>query len=184
MRDADLWGAMVMSVRDNTEVRVYVGFESEEPHAPRDVAAQKRLVAERFADAGWETPRLLKSMGDAPDFHFDAMAQVHMDAWSRGRVTLLGDAGYCGSPASGQGTSMALVGAYVLAGELRAADGDHEVAFAAYEHELRDYVAADQRLAYTQRPPKEARDATETGVAVPGAADVDEVVGSLRLKDH
>jgi 2-polyprenyl-6-methoxyphenol hydroxylase-like FAD-dependent oxidoreductase len=99
-------------------------------------------------------------------------------------LEVAGDAGYCGSPASGQGTSMALVGAYVLAGELRAADGDHEAAFAAYEHELRDYAAADPRLAYTQRPPKEACDATDTGVAVPGAADADEVIGSLRLKDY
>ena len=72
----------------------------------------------------------------------------------------------------------------LISGASRAADGDHEAAFAAYEHELRDHVAANQRLAYTQRPPKEARDATDTGVAVPGAADVDEVIGSLRLKDY
>jgi hypothetical protein len=90
-------------------------------------------------------------------------AQVHMDAWSRGRVTLVGDAGYRGSPACGRGTSRALVGAHVLAGELRA-------------------VAADQRLAFTQRPPKDARDAAYT--AVPGAADADTAIGSLRLKGY
>jgi hypothetical protein len=66
----------------------------------------------------------------------------------------------------------------------RATRWRRSAAFAVYEHELRDYVAADQRLAYTQRPPKEAPDATDTGVAVPGAADVAEVIGSLRLKDY
>ena len=68
-----------------------------------------------------------------------------MDSWSRGRVVLLGDAAFCPSPTSGQGTSLALVGAYVLAGEL-AARNDHRTAFGAYEDLLRDYVTANQRL--------------------------------------
>jgi 2-polyprenyl-6-methoxyphenol hydroxylase-like FAD-dependent oxidoreductase len=146
----NLWGAMVMSVRDNTEARVYVGIESPEPPAqfvPRSLIGQKQLVAERFAKAGWRMPLLLEQMWDAPDFHFDAMAQIHMDSWSRDRVALLGDAGYCGSPASGQGTTMALVGAYILAGELKAAAGDHRAAFTAYERRLRAYVTANQELA-------------------------------------
>lgn len=86
----------------------------------------------------------VKHMWEAPDFHFDAMAQIRMDSWSRGNVVLLGDAGYCGSPLSGQGTSMALVGAYVLAGELSA---NPSTAFGRYEEILRPYVLANQDVA-------------------------------------
>ena len=62
--------------------------------------------------------RCCRPLHEADDFYFDSFAQVHMPAWSPGRVTLAGDAGYCASPLSGMGTSLALVGAYILAGEL------------------------------------------------------------------
>jgi 2-polyprenyl-6-methoxyphenol hydroxylase-like FAD-dependent oxidoreductase len=70
-----------------------------------------------------------------------------MDSWSAGRVTLVGDAGYCPSPLSGQGSSLALVGAYVLACELRAADGDHQDAFAHYQQRMQDFVSRNQQIA-------------------------------------
>ena len=179
----DFWGALVMSVRGNRELRVYVGFESDAPPAefiPREVTEQKRLVAGRYAHARWEIPRLLEHLWDAPDFHFDTMAQIRLDSWSRGRVTLVGDAGYCASPASGQGTSMALVGAYVLAGELKVAEGDHETAFAAYERELREYVSANQALALANKARLAARNA---GSPVPEFATA-ETDGTFRLKDY
>jgi 2-polyprenyl-6-methoxyphenol hydroxylase-like FAD-dependent oxidoreductase len=146
-------GGLVMSVRENKELRAYLGFE----HAPdfsydyRDTDAQKQLMADQFKDAGWIFPTLLEHMWRADDFHLDSMAQVKMDSWSKGRVALVGDAGYCGSPLSGQGTSLAIIGAYVLAGELKAAHGDHTAAFAAYESELRDFVTASQELAYINK---------------------------------
>jgi 2-polyprenyl-6-methoxyphenol hydroxylase-like FAD-dependent oxidoreductase len=68
-----------------------------------------------------------------------------MDSWSKGRVALVGDAAYCASTASGQGTSLALVGAYVLAGELAGAAG-HRAGFAAYEAAMREFVEVNQRL--------------------------------------
>ncbi|GAA0261395.1 FAD-binding protein [Actinomadura nitritigenes] len=178
------WGAMAMSVRGDTELRVYMGFDSPDPvsYDPRDVRDQKRLLASRFADAGGEIPRLLETMRDAPDFHFDAMAQIRMDAWSAGRVVLLGDAGYCGSPASGQGTSMAMVGAYVLAGELKAADGDHRAAFAAYEAELRDFVTANQELGIRNAARNRDRFATETGGTETGVTEMG-VAGEERMDD-
>ena len=111
----------------------------------RDIEEQKRIVEERFAHVGWETPKLLAAMRSAPDFTLDSMGQVHLDSWSRGRVALLGDAGYCPSPLTGLGTSLALVGAYVLAGELAAA-GDHTVAFANYDKVMRPYVTQAQEL--------------------------------------
>jgi 2-polyprenyl-6-methoxyphenol hydroxylase-like FAD-dependent oxidoreductase len=84
-------------------------------------------------------------METAPDFFFEPMGQVHLDGWSRGRVALLGDAGYCPTPLTGLGTSLALVGAYVLAGEL-AATGDHRAAFARYDEIMRPYVTEAQKL--------------------------------------
>jgi 2-polyprenyl-6-methoxyphenol hydroxylase-like FAD-dependent oxidoreductase len=79
------------------------------------------------------------------------MAQIRMDHWSTGRVALLGDAGYCPSPLSGQGTSLALVGAYLLADELGKADGDHHSAFVRYEQRMRPFVELNQALA-TENP--------------------------------
>ncbi|MEU9970631.1 FAD-dependent monooxygenase [Streptomyces malaysiensis] len=188
----DVWGGMVMSVRDNTEARVFVGVHSDEPPATflgsRSVSDQKRLVAERYKDARWEMPRLLEYMWGAPDFHFDATAQIHMDSWSRGRVTLVGDAGYCGSPMSGQSTSMAVVGAYVLAGELKAAGGDHTAAFAAYERELRGYATANQQLALDNQARRETQEPSagqgpDTNPTHIGDSFY-EVVNSYTLKDY
>src|SRR5262249_21714707 len=85
-----------------------------------DLDAQRDVLAARFAGAGWQADALVAAAREADDFYCDAFAQVHMDSWSSGRVALVGDAGYCASPLSGMGTSLALVGAYVLAGELSA----------------------------------------------------------------
>lgn len=184
------WGGGVMSVRGNTEARVYMGFEAAEPIAYdyRDAAAQKQIMADYFADAGWELPRMIRHMWTAADFHFDSMSQIRMDRWSAGRVVLLGDAGYCGSPLSGQGTSMAMVGAYVLAGELKAAAGDHRTAFAAYERELREYVRLNQELALTNKARVEAQQAADMGETDEQEAvdfqDFGDVVNSLELKHY
>jgi len=109
----------------------------------RDVAAQKRILLERFGDLGWHTPRILAQLPTAEDFYFDSISRVAVPEWSQGRIALVGDAGYCGSPLAGHGTALALVGAYVLAGEL-AADGDHARAFAAYQRTMQAYV--EQRM--------------------------------------
>jgi 2-polyprenyl-6-methoxyphenol hydroxylase-like FAD-dependent oxidoreductase len=148
IREGDA-GAGIYTARDNTELRVNLGFMSEPlAYDRRDLDAQRRLIAERTAELGWEIPRLLKAMWQAPDFYFDAMAQVRLDSWSRGRVTLVGDAGYCASPLSGQGTSLALVGAYVLASEIGAG---FEGAFDRYEARMRPFAEANQALA-TENP--------------------------------
>jgi 2-polyprenyl-6-methoxyphenol hydroxylase-like FAD-dependent oxidoreductase len=140
-------GFGLFPAREDTELKVMIGFEAEPfDYDHRDVGLQRRLVEEHCAGLRWETPRLLKAMREAPDFYFDAMAQVRMDRWSAGRTALVGDAGYCPSPMSGQGSSLALVGAYVLAGELGRADGDHRAAFARYEERLRPFVGLNQAL--------------------------------------
>jgi 2-polyprenyl-6-methoxyphenol hydroxylase-like FAD-dependent oxidoreductase len=85
-------------------------------------------------------PRLLAELEHADDFYFDSISQIRMPSWSSGRVTLIGDAGYCPGPAVGGGTALAVVGAYVVAGELRAAGGDPATAFRSYETRMREVV--------------------------------------------
>ncbi|WP_280491821.1 FAD-dependent monooxygenase [Nocardia asiatica] len=112
----------------------------------RDVEAQKRLLRERMAGLGWLAPRILAHLDDTPDFYLDQVAQVVMDRWSSGRAGLLGDAAFSSSPMSGQGTGLALVGAYLLAGELAAAEWDPEAGFAGYERRMRSFVEANQEI--------------------------------------
>ncbi|WNG50523.1 FAD-dependent oxidoreductase [Archangium minus] len=136
----------VYSARQNTESKVMLVFASPPLKYDRhDSARQKQLLANAFAGTGWETSRILEAMWDTPDFYFDSISQVRMDSWSNGRTVLLGDAAYCASPLSGMGTGMAVVGAYVLAGELAAAAGDHRTAFARYEEQMRSYVQQCQK---------------------------------------
>ena len=110
----------------------------------RDVGAQKNLLRERMAGFGWLTQDILAHLDDTPDFYLDQVAQVVMDRWSSGRVGLLGDAAFSSSPMSGGGTGLALVGAYLLAGELATAGWDPGAGFAGYEQRMRDYVEANQ----------------------------------------
>jgi 2-polyprenyl-6-methoxyphenol hydroxylase-like FAD-dependent oxidoreductase len=140
--------AGVYSARDNTEAKALFWFASDSlDYDHRDVERQRRIVEEQFAGVGWETPALLEAMREAPDFYFDSASQIKLDTYARGRVALVGDAAYCASPLSGMGTSLAIVGAYVLAGELAAAHGDHATAFGAYRDEMCGFVDACQKLA-------------------------------------
>ncbi|KYF55981.1 FAD-binding monooxygenase [Sorangium cellulosum] len=114
-------------------------------HERSSAAEQKALIARVFADAGWESPRVLAALADAEDVYFDGVSQVMAPRWSHGRAALVGDAAYCPSPVSGMGASLSLVGAYVLAGEL-SRHSDHRDAFAAYEKRMRPYVDLAQKL--------------------------------------
>src|SRR5215472_8953127 len=133
--------------RDAGEIKVMLSFRAAPDSCERPERADLReLLAARFAGAGWEVPRLLEAMRSATDLYFDSVGQVHLDEWSRERVVLLGDAGYCPSALTGMGTSLSLVGAYLLVGELVAAGGDHRVAFSRYQERLRPYAAQAQQL--------------------------------------
>jgi 2-polyprenyl-6-methoxyphenol hydroxylase-like FAD-dependent oxidoreductase len=163
--DLDNWylmhnapGGRVVSVRPGRlpdEQKAALSFRSTETFNRGDPTAQLDLLEHHFADVGWEAPRLLRAARSAPDFYLDAMGQVRLDRWSHGRVVLLGDAGYCPSPLTGLGTSLALVGAYILAGELAASsentaavadDAAIQGAFERYETLMRPYVEEGQEL--------------------------------------
>ncbi|MDT0610400.1 FAD-dependent monooxygenase [Streptomyces lancefieldiae] len=139
--------AALYAVGDTDEVHAFLNFHRPEPPfdslGNRD--AQRDLVATVFAGAGWEVPGMVDAMRDADDLFFDTAGQIRMPRWSSGRVALVGDAAYAPSFLTGQGSSLALVGAYMLAHAL-ATNRDHTAAFAAYEREVREFVAMNQAL--------------------------------------
>ncbi|MFF3959087.1 FAD-dependent monooxygenase [Streptomyces sp. NPDC001890] len=136
--------AALYAVEDNDEVHAFLNFAHPKPpvDAFRNPEAQRDLVATVFADAEWEVPGMLAAMRDADDLFFDEVSQIRMPRWSSGRVALVGDAAYAPSFLTGQGSSLALVGAYMLADSL--ADRDHTVGFAAYERSTRGFVTLNQ----------------------------------------
>ncbi len=112
-----------------------------------DIDQQKQILRSQFNDVGWECPSLLERMDDAPDFYFDPVSQIKMDHWSNGRVILLGDA--CSAPSllAGQGTTLAMVAAYILAGELKDANGNYRTAFQRYENIFKPFIDHKQKVA-------------------------------------
>lgn len=138
--------AAVWSTRGDTDARATFAFASPIRVEPRNIAAQQQLIRTVFEGIGWEVPKFLEMMSNSSDFYFDVAAQIRMDQWSKGRVILLGDAAYCASPMSGQGTSLALIGAYVLAGELALSRGEYQSAFNQFEHEMRPFIKINQEL--------------------------------------
>ncbi|KAG6361322.1 hypothetical protein INS49_009547 [Diaporthe citri] len=155
--------------RDKTTVFMHV-INNQDERLPslagkRDaVQAQKDIMAEYFLDAGWESERIIKEMMATKDFYYDMVGQVKMDKWSKGRVVLVGDAGYCASPLSGMGTTLALNGAYNLAGAILQHPGDLTAAFAQYETIMRPLVDRAQKLAPGM--PRLANPETARGISV------------------
>jgi 2-polyprenyl-6-methoxyphenol hydroxylase-like FAD-dependent oxidoreductase len=125
---------------------------------PGDRAGQIALVRKNCAHMGWQIPRLLDAMEAAQDFYLGPIAQVKMEHWTNGRFALVGDAAYCPSPFSGQGPSLAIVGAYVLAWELARSPHDHAAAFAGYECRMRPFVEINQAIADLSRDPRFGED--------------------------
>lgn len=134
--------------RKNTKATVAIAFSSSKFCHSRELKEQQKFISEIFADSKWGMfPKILEAMEESPDFYFDSMAQIHMPCWSKGRVALVGDAAYSATPLSGQGTSIAIAGAYVLAGELFEAHGNPETAFSRYEEIMRPFIKENQALA-------------------------------------
>lgn len=134
-------------------------FASEELDYDReDIARQKRILAEAYADVGWRLPEFLEKLPHAKDFYLDSLSRVELDHYFRGRVALLGDAAY-GNTLGGFGTGLAVVGAYILAGELAAAEGNHRVAFLRYESKMHRYakIARTGNAGPFLAPPTRAR---------------------------
>ncbi|MFF7129211.1 MULTISPECIES: FAD-dependent monooxygenase [unclassified Streptomyces] len=130
--------------RDPARAGAFFVFASPQLSYDRhDPEQQKRLIRNAFSGLGWEVPHLLGTLHQAQDPYFDSISRADVDTWSTGRVCLVGDAA-CGATIGGMGTGTAVVAAYVLAGELARAQGDHRVAFARYESRLRKYAKGCQ----------------------------------------
>ncbi|MFE2700803.1 FAD-dependent monooxygenase [Streptomyces mirabilis] len=131
--------------RDAANARAFFVFAAPRlAYDRRDPEQEKALIADAFASLGWEVPRLLDSLRHAPDLYFDSISRADVDAWSTGRICLVGDAA-CGATIGGMGTGTSVVAAYVLAGELALANGDHRAAFTRYESTLRRYAQGCQK---------------------------------------
>lgn len=139
---------MVERPADGGAARAFLTFVHPAPGTVDRNDAGQILAAlhEAFAEDDWRTHDVIETLGHADDFYFDTVSQVRMNCWSSGGVALVGDAAYAPAFLSGQGTSIAIAGAYVLASELARADRP-EQAFAAYERRLRGYVERNQNLA-------------------------------------
>ncbi|MEV8020313.1 FAD-dependent monooxygenase [Streptomyces sp. NPDC086554] len=152
--------------RDTPKAGAFFVFASPQLTYRSDPERQKALIADAFSGLGWEVPRLLDSLRQAPELYFDSISRADVDTWSRGRIALVGDAA-CGATIGGMGTGTGVVAAYVLAGELALADGDHRAAFTRYENRVRDYAQGCQKGG--DRTGKFLAPATATGLRVRNA---------------
>ena len=114
---------------------------------PRELPAQKALLAEIYSGLGWEAPEMLAALDAADDVYFDRVSQIRMESWSHGRVVLLGDAAYCPSLLAGEGSAFAMAGAYLLARFLAESGGDHVAAFRRFEEAFKPFVTGRQKSA-------------------------------------
>ena len=127
-------------------IRASVAFlESDEAYEKLSPIEQKSVLKSKLAGAGWEAERIINALDDTVDVYFDKVGQIKSPRWSVGRVAMIGDAAYCPTPLTGKGTTLAMVGAYLLAGEL-ASHERYQDAFVAYEKRMRPYVEAVQQL--------------------------------------
>lgn len=141
-------GSRVLFLRPDSEgaIRASLSFLSSDDSylkAPRE--EQRKMIIDKLDGIGWEGSRLVDALSTGADFYFDKFMQVMAPRWSSGRMAMVGDAAYCPTAITGMGTSLAVIGAYVLAGEL-AKNDDYSQAFAAYEQKFRPFVTSVQKL--------------------------------------
>jgi 2-polyprenyl-6-methoxyphenol hydroxylase-like FAD-dependent oxidoreductase len=201
-RDEDVYllysqpGRMVgrFTLKDDRTMFLFI-FVAERGALPTTVDAQKALLRANYADGKWECPQILAELDRTDSLYFDSVSQIRMDRWSSGRVALIGDAAFCVSLAAGQGSALAMISAYVLAGELAKAEGRYQEAFGAYEARLRDYIAAKQKgagrfasaFAPKTRWGTAFRNAVIRAFAIPGLARLTfgrEIVDALALPQY
>jgi 2-polyprenyl-6-methoxyphenol hydroxylase-like FAD-dependent oxidoreductase len=143
--------AMVYTADHLDDARAVFIFRPPAPleYHHRDDVRQRQFLRDTFADQDPTVDRWLGELDNGRSFYFDSITQLELTSWSRGRVTLVGDAGYCPGPAVGGSTSLAVLGAYVLAGELQGAQGDYASAFESYERVMMDPVVRSRAFART-----------------------------------
>lgn len=201
-RDEDVYlmygrpGRMVgrFTLHHNRTLFLFV-FTVDDSPLPTAVGLQKEMLHKRYADGGWECPHILQHLDRTEDLYFDSVSQIRMNSWSQGRVALSGDAAFCVSLLAGQGSALAMISAYVLAGELLAADGRHQEGFLKYEAFLREYIHTKRqgakRFAAALAPRTQlgllTRNLVTKAFAVPGLARLvigKEITDDIQLPDY
>ena len=201
-RDEDVYlmygqpGRMVgrFTLRDDRTLFLFV-FAAANTFLPETLDQQKALLRDIYGRGGWECPHILDELDRTSELYFDRVSQIRMESWSHGRIALVGDAAFCVSLLAGQGSALAMISAYVLAGELADAHGRYQQAFGKYEALLRSYISAKQRGA--ERFAGVFAPKTRTGLyfrnlvintfAIPGMARFAagrEIIDTLRLPDY
>ena len=135
--------ATIYSISEN-ELATFFAFQSDELNV-HDRHSKLDVLSKAFRECGWVVPQLIEGTKQADDFFFDAVAQIHMDTWHKDRVALVGDACQCLTLLAGQGASMGMAGAYLLADELYMATGDYKIAFPAYQQKLKPEITRRQK---------------------------------------
>ena len=136
--------AILGTYKNKTDIVLMFASDKEIPYDYRNEKQQRGIIQEHFAGEGWRTPELLQKIAQSKSFYFDKLCQVRMPSWSKGRVVLVGDAGYCASPAAGMGGSLALHGAAALADSLAKHREDPAAAFEDYNRSFRSYIEGVQ----------------------------------------
>lgn len=139
------------TMRGDRTMFLFIFADAEDGKTLGDAASQKALLRKRFGASGWECPQILDALDRANDLYFDRISQIRMGSgpgsWSRGRIALLGDAAFCVSLLAGQGSALAMIAAYILAGELHRAGGDCKKAFAEYQNLFAPFILKKQKSA-------------------------------------
>ena len=183
------------ALRDDWTLFLFVFTQGPVAQAMPDPASQKGGLRELYGGGRWECPQILAELDRADELYFDRVDQIKMDTWSRDRIALVGDAAFCVSLMAGQGSALAMIAAYVLAGELAQAGERHHQAFANYEAHLRAYIAMKQkgaeRVASAFAPKTRwgllLRNQIIKACAIPGVARFAfgrEITDSLQLSDY
>lgn len=189
-------GRMVgrFTLLDNRTLFLFV-FRADTNSLPATTDLQKVMLREKYRDGRWECSRILSELDHTQDLYFDRVSLIEMENWSQGRVALIGDAAFCVSLLAGQGTALAMIAAYVLAGELANAGGRYKEAYSKYERLLRAFIITKQRgaerLASVFAPKTQLglwfRNQVISTFAIPGLARFvigRDIIDTLRLPDY
>lgn len=201
-RDEDVYlmygqpGRMVgrFTMRDDRALFLFV-FAAADARLPETLDERKAMLRDVYGRGDWECPHILNELDQTGELYFDKVSQIRMEGWSRGRIALVGDAAFCVSLLAGQGSALAMISAYVLAGELADAHGQYQQAFGKYEARLRSYVGAKHRgaerfagaLAPKTRTGLYFRNLVIKAFAIPGLARLAigrDIVDTLQLPDY
>ena len=140
---------MLNTYNNKTDIVLCFRSAEEISYDYRNETQQRNIILDHFKGEGWRTEELLQEMMDSKTFYFDKLCQIRMPSWTKGRVALVGDAGYCASPAAGMGGSLAIDGAAALADAFEKTGGNYEIAFQEYNKTFRPFIEEVQERVLT-----------------------------------